>query len=40
LKGIDKGKRAANTIKNEDIEIAGLNIKKESKFLKEKQLFR
>jgi hypothetical protein len=36
LKGIDKGKRAASIIENEDIGIAGLNIKKESKFFKGK----
>jgi hypothetical protein len=37
LKKIDKGKRAANTIRNEDIGITGLNIRKESKFLKESE---
>jgi hypothetical protein len=36
LKEINKGKRAANTIENEDIGIAELNIRKESKFLKKK----
>jgi hypothetical protein len=33
LKGIDKGKRAVSIIGNTDIGIAGLNIRKESKFL-------
>jgi hypothetical protein len=36
LKGINKGKRAANIIRNEDIGIAGLNIRKENKFFKGK----
>jgi hypothetical protein len=36
LKKINKGKRAANIIENEDIGIAGLNIKKENKFLNER----
>jgi hypothetical protein len=40
LKKIDKEKRAASIIGNEDIGIAGLNIRKESKFFKEKQIFR
>jgi hypothetical protein len=30
--GIDKGKRAASTIENEDIEMTGLNMRKESNF--------
>jgi hypothetical protein len=34
LKRIDKGKRAASIIRNEDIEMAVLNMRKESKFLK------
>jgi hypothetical protein len=29
---MDKGKRAANTIENEDIEITGLNMRKENNF--------
>jgi hypothetical protein len=33
LKEINKGKRAASTIENKDIGVAGLNMKK-SKFLK------
>jgi hypothetical protein len=32
---MNKGKRAANIIGNEDIGIAELNIRKESKLLKE-----
>jgi hypothetical protein len=40
LKKIDKGKRAASIIENEDIRVAGLNMRKESKFFKEKQIFR
>jgi uncharacterized protein (UPF0305 family) len=36
LKGIDKRKRAANIIGNEDIGMAGLNMRKESKFLDER----
>jgi hypothetical protein len=39
LKEINKGKRAANIIRNEDIRIAELNIRKESKFL-DKQINR
>jgi hypothetical protein len=35
LKEIDKGKRAVSIIRNEDIGIAGLNMRKESKLLKE-----
>jgi hypothetical protein len=38
LKEIDKGKRAANIIGNEDIRIAELNIRKENKLLKESKL--
>jgi hypothetical protein len=37
LKGINKGKRAVNIIENEDIRVAGLNIRKENKFLKESE---
>jgi hypothetical protein len=33
---MNKGKRAANIIKNKNIGIAGLNIRKESKFFKKK----
>jgi hypothetical protein len=33
LKRINKGKRAASIIRNKDIRITGLNIRKESKFL-------
>jgi hypothetical protein len=33
LKEIDKRKRAANTIKNEDIGVTKLNIRKENKLL-------
>jgi hypothetical protein len=33
LKEIDKEKRTANTIKNENIGVAELNMKKENKFL-------
>jgi hypothetical protein len=40
LKGNRQKKRAANTIGNEDIKIAGLNMKKESKLFKRKQIFR
>jgi hypothetical protein len=36
LKEIDKGKRAASIIENKDIEITGLNIRKESKLFKRK----
>jgi hypothetical protein len=36
LKKINKEKRAANIIGNKDIEITGLNIRKESKLLKGK----
>jgi hypothetical protein len=36
LKGIDKGKRAASTIENEDIGRAELNMRKESKLFKRK----
>jgi hypothetical protein len=32
LKEIDKRKRAANIIKNKNIRIAGLNIRKENNF--------
>jgi hypothetical protein len=39
LKEIDKGKRAASIIKNKDIEMAGLNIRKESKLFKKKSKF-
>jgi hypothetical protein len=35
LKEINKRKRIINIIRNEDIGIAGLNMRKESKFLKE-----
>jgi hypothetical protein len=34
LEKINKGKRAANIIENENIKMAGLNIKKESKLFK------
>jgi hypothetical protein len=40
LKGIDKRKRAASIIENENIGITGLNIRKENKLFKEKQNFR
>jgi hypothetical protein len=40
LKEIDKGKRAASTIKNKDIGVGGLNMRKESKLFKEKQNFK
>jgi hypothetical protein len=33
---MDKGKRAASTIKNENIRMAELNMKKESKLLDER----
>jgi hypothetical protein len=39
LKKIDKGKRAANIIKNENIRVAELNMRKESKFFKKKANF-
>jgi hypothetical protein len=35
LKKIDKGKRAANIIENENIRITELNIRKKNKLLKE-----
>jgi hypothetical protein len=40
LKKINKEKRAANIIENKNIRIARLNIRKESKLFKEKQIFR
>jgi hypothetical protein len=36
LKGIDKEKRAANIIRIEDIGVAKLNVRKESKFSNER----
>jgi hypothetical protein len=38
LKKIDKGKRAVNTRKIENIGMAELNIRKESKLLKENKI--